>query len=270
MLITTPPVTGLMHIASKITLIVGTLMLVGSIIGVIAGVGGATSSGYQSESYLEQSNSGTFTVEENESWEISIYVVHPVDCETLELSIVDSNGDNVVYPNWCELEDNSDEYYTDGQEEYYGSVLHEVGGAQYTLESNVKVNVRGDYCDSDCEKALGGAFVSGGLGVLGVCCAIPMLVIGVILAFVLDDPKQGVVMPMGQMQTGQAVYQAPVPTQMSAGQNLQQGYGQPMQQMGAQQAQIMPPLTQQPQQSQPAQITPPLTQPSAESPWDNL
>ncbi|MBT5121648.1 MAG: hypothetical protein HOM38_02855, partial [Euryarchaeota archaeon] len=78
------------------------------------------------------------------------------------------------------------------------------------------------------------------------------------------------VMPTGQMLPGQAVYQAPVQTQVPVGQNLQQGYGQPMQQMGGQQPQITPPLTQQPQQAQQPQITPPISEQPAQNPWDNL
>ena len=160
---------------------------------------------------------------------------------------------------------------------------------EYTLESNVEVSIRGDYCDQACEEAIGGGIVAGAGGFFGFCCSVPLLVLGIILALVLDDPKQNIVMPTGQMLPGQAVYQAPVQTQVPVGQNLQQGYGQPMQQMGGQQPQITPPLTQQPQQAQQPQqpqITPPLTQQAqqpqqpqitppiseqpAQSPWDNV
>jgi hypothetical protein len=273
-----------MHIASKITLILGALIFVGSIAGVaIAGMA-LTDAGYKEEVYVERSMGQTFTIQENSSWDVSIYVIHPADCDTLELSIVDSDGDRAT-SDWCALDggQGNEEYYPDGSEEFYGSLTHVIEGMEYTLESNVEVTIRGEYCDQACEEAIGGGLLAGAGGFFGFCCSVPLLVIGVILALVLDDPKQNIVMPTGQMPTGQAVYQAPVQTQVPVGQNIQQGYGQPMQQMGgqqqpitppltqqAQQPQITPPLTQQAQQPQQPQITPPISEQPAQSPWDNL
>ena len=276
-----------MHIASKIALILGALIFVGSIAGVaIAGMA-LTDAGYKEEVYVDRSTSQTFTIQENSSWDVSIYVIHPADCDTLELSIVDSDGDRAT-SDWCALDEGqgNEEYYPDGSEEFYGSLTHVIEGMEYTLESNVEVTIRGEYCDQACEEAIGGGLLAGAGGFFGFCCSVPLLVIGVILALVLDDPKQNIVMPTGQMPTGQAIYQAPVQTQVPVGQNIQQGYGQPMQQMGGQQQPITPPLTQQAQQPQQPQITPPLTQQAqqpqqpqitppiseqpAQSPWDNL
>jgi hypothetical protein len=273
-----------MHIASKITLILGALIFVGSIAGVaIAGMA-LTDAGYKEEVYVERSMGQTFTIQENKSWKVSILVIHPADCDTLELSIVDSNGEEVA-PALCLLDggQGNEEFYPDGSEEEYGLLDHGVEGMEYTLESNVEVTIRGEYCDQACEEAIGGGLLAGAGGFFGFCCSVPLLVIGVILALVLDDPKQNIVMPTGQMPTGQAVYQAPVQTQVPVGQNIQQGYGQPMQQMGgqqqpitppltqqAQQPQITPPLTQQAQQPQQPQITPPISEQPAQSPWDNL
>ena len=281
-----------MHIASKITLILGALIFVGSIAGVVIAGMALNDTGYKEEVYVDRSMSQTFTIQENSSWAVSIYVIHPADCDTLELSIVDSDGDQVI-SDYCMLEVLAEEdqefYYPDGSEEFYGSLNHDIEGMEYTLESNVEVSIRGDYCDQACEEAIGGGIVAGAGGFFGFCCSVPLLVLGIILALVLDDPKQNIVMPTGQMLPGQAVYQAPVQTQVPVGQNLQQGYGQPMQQMGGQQPQITPPLTQQPQQAQQPQqpqITPPLTQQAqqpqqpqitppiseqpAQSPWDNV
>ncbi len=237
-----------MHIASKITLILGALIFVGSIAGVaIAGMA-LTDAGYKEEVYVDRSTSQTFTIQENSSWDVSIYVIHPADCDTLELSIVDSDGDRAT-SDWCALDEGqgNEEYYPDGSEEFYGSLTHVIEGMEYTLESNVEVTIRGEYCDQACEEAIGGGLLAGAGGFFGFCCSVPLLVIGVILALVLDDPKQNIVMPTGQMPTGQAIYQAPVQTQVPVGQNIQQGYGQPMQQMGGQQQPITPPLTQQAQ-----------------------
>jgi hypothetical protein len=276
-----------MHIASKITLILGALIFVGSIAGVVIAGMALSDAGIEKEVYVDRSMSQTFTVQENKSWDVSIYVIHPADCDTLELSIVDSDGDRAT-SDWCALDEGqgNEEYYPDGSEEFYGFLTHVIEGMEYTLESNVEVSIRGDYCDQACEEAIGGGLLAGAGGFFGFCCSVPLLVIGVILALVLDDPKQNIVMPTGQMPTGQAIYQAPVQTQVPVGQNIQQGYGQPMQQMGGQQQPITPPLTQQAQQPQQPQITPPLTQQAqqpqqpqitppiseqpAQSPWDNL
>jgi hypothetical protein len=276
-----------MHIASKITLILGALIFVGSIAGVVIAGMALSDAGIEKEVYVDRSMSQTFTVQENKSWDVSIYVIHPADCDTLELSIVDSDGDRAT-SDWCALDEGqgNEEYYPDGSEEFYGSLTHVIEGMEYTLESNVEVTIRGEYCDQACEEAIGGGLLAGAGGFFGFCCSVPLLVIGVILALVLDDPKQNIVMPTGQMPTGQAIYQAPVQTQVPVGQNIQQGYGQPMQQMGGQQQPITPPLTQQAQQPQQPQITPPLTQQAqqpqqpqitppiseqpAQSPWDNL
>ena len=259
---------AIMHIASKITLILGALIFVGSIAGVVIAGMTLTDADYKEEVYVDRSMSQTFTIQENKSWDVSIYVIHPADCDTLELSIVDSNGDQVNSGS-CMLDggQGNEEFYPDGSEEFYAFMTHDVEGMQYTLESNVEVTIRGEYCDQACQDAIGGGLLAGAGGFFGFCCSVPLLVLGIILALVLDDPKQNIIMPTGQMQPGQAVYQAPVQTQVPVGQNIQQGYGQPMQQMGAQQPQITPPLTQQAQQPQ---ITPPISEQPAQNPWDNL
>ena len=251
-----------MHIASKVTLILGAILLAVGGIGLVAGIGSVSDSGELEETYLTGVTDGTFTPNVNESWTISVYVFHPVDCDTLELYITDSDGNDVIGE--CYIW--SDEGTPENTEVHYGHIAH-TPGMQYTVESNAEVTVRGTYCDEACvEAVVGGIF--GALGGFGaVCCAIPLLVLGLILAFVLDDPVQNVMMPAGQMPTGQVGYQAPVMGQPPASQNMNQvpvmgqaPVGQPMQHMGATQAQITPPLTQQPvQPNQPAQ-----------SPWDDV
>lgn len=273
-----PPI---MHIATKVTLILGAILLVVGGVGLVGGIGSVSDAG-ENQTYLTKVTEGTFAPNVNESWAISVYVIHPADCDTLDLSITDSNGNNVL--GTCYL---YDEYgYAAGEEEYYGVIDHDTSGMVYTVESNVEVSIRGAYCDEACvDAAVGGLGAAlGGFGAL--CCAIPLLVLGLILAFVLDDPVQNVMMPAGQMPTGQVGYQAPVMgqapvsqsmnqvpvmgqapvgqvlNQAPMGQPVQQGYGQQMQQPGMAQGQMSPPLTQQPQQPQQAQ--------PAQNPWDNV
>ena len=85
-----------MHIASKVTLILGAIFLVIGGIGLVGGIGSVTDAGAESETYLTTATDGTFTPNVNESWIISVYVIHPADCETLELTIIDTEGNDVA------------------------------------------------------------------------------------------------------------------------------------------------------------------------------
>ncbi|MFL2949163.1 MAG: hypothetical protein ACJZ40_02105 [Candidatus Poseidoniaceae archaeon] len=248
-----------MHIASKITLILGALLFIGSGIGLAFGVGSVADSGVETQTYFE-SEDGSFTIAAEPTynldyWTISVYVVHPIDCNNLELTITDDSGNTVLTEAWFEC-DTMQQYY-DGDREFFSYLVASDTDESYTVDSNVEVVVEGDYCDSECiEAVVGGIFGAIGGG-FGICCSIPLLILGIILAFVLDDPPQAMAMPVGQMPMGQAVYQPPV------GQPVQQGYvGQPMHQAPVGQA-IQPsavPVT---------PITPPLAQQPTQNVWDN-
>jgi len=151
---------------------------------------------------------------------------------------------------WFEC-DTMQQYY-DGDREFFSYLVASDTDESYTVDSNVEVVVEGDYCDSECiEAVVGGIFGAIGGG-FGICCSIPLLILGIILAFVLDDPPQAIAMPVGQMPMGQTAYQAPVGQQM-----IQAPVGQSIQPAAVPHTPITPPLTQQP--AQPAQ-----------SPWDNV
>jgi len=266
-----------MHIASKITLLIGAIMLIGGVIGTIGGVAefGDTVEG---QTYIKGESSGTFTINENQSWDIAVYLIHPVDCQSVELTIVDSFGTDVIEDNWNYGCSDNEMTFEDGEMELYGYILHEKAGMEYTLNSNVDVDISGDYCDEACSNAL----VDGGLSVLGICCSIPLLIIGLILAFTLDNDKTSSTMQSVQMATGQVAYQTPVSGQVAyqtpvsgqvmyqtpiAGQSPmtqtfnQTPVGQVIQPSAVPVTPITPPLTQQPpveQASQPAAV--PVTQ----------
>ena len=245
-----------MHIASKVTILIGVVMFFASAIGIVVGFGNAIDAG-ENEEYVGQQSSGTFTVDENESWSIEVYVIHPADCDSIELTIFDSNGQDVL--SGCNLW--SEMNASAGDEERYGSINHMTAGMEYTFESNVKVNIRGNYCDEACTEAVVGGLAASGLGFFGACCAVPLTILGIILAFVLDDPKTNVVMPSGQMTVGQSVYAAPIGSQAPASQAVYQPpVGQAYQPAAVPVTPIMPPMNQ--QQTQPAQ--------PAQSPWDNI
>ncbi|MEZ7994960.1 MAG: hypothetical protein QMC43_01385 [Candidatus Poseidoniaceae archaeon] len=272
-----------MHIASKITLLIGVVMLIGSVIGMVAGIGGLVDAG-EDRTYLEDESSGTFTVNENESWVIEVYIIHPVDCESVELTIVDSRGDDVIgYKYECSddnyYEDDEMYEYAEGERQIFASINHEQSGMEYTLNSNTAVDIYGTYCGDACiESAIGGGFTALG-GFVGICCSVPLLILGLILALTLDDNKISSTMQSGQMTTGQVAYQTPVSGQVTyqtpvAGQApMAQNFNptpvsQVIQPSAVPVTPITPPLAQQPPVEQVTQpvavpvtpITPPLTQ----------
>ena len=207
-----------MHIASKITLLIGIVMLIGSGISMGTGVGDLAGAG-EDRTYLEDESSGTFTVNENESWDIQVYIIHPVDCESVELTIVDSGGNDVLGDKYgCSYEYYEDDglyEYAEGERQIFASINHEQSGMEYTLNSNVKVDIDGTYCGDACiESAIGGGFTALG-GFVGICCSVPLLILGLILALTLDDNKISSTMQSGQMTTGQVAYQTPVSGQVS-------------------------------------------------------
>jgi hypothetical protein len=142
---------------------------------------------------------------------------------------------------------------------------------EYTLNSNVNVDISGKYCDEACIDSL----VGGGLGALGgflgICCSVVVLIVGIILAFTLDD-KPNVALSSGQIPGAQAMYQTPVTGQAPMTQTISQPHiGQVIQPTTVPITPITPPLVQQPpveQVTQPAAvpvtpITPPIAQQSS-------
>ncbi|NCG43310.1 MAG: hypothetical protein GWO84_07215, partial [Euryarchaeota archaeon] len=212
-----------MHIASKVILGIGVLMFIFSVISAGAGIGGLVSAG-DDRIYLEEQSSGTFTINENESWDITVYIIHPVDCESIDLTIVDSRGDDVIeYYYGCYSVDEEGEAieYVEGSRQLYASISHEMSGMEYTLSSNVGVDVSGTYCDDACmEQAIGSGFATLG-GFMGICCSVVVLILGIILALTLDD-KPNVALTSGQIPGGQVTYQTPVTGQVPMTQTITQ------------------------------------------------
>ena len=249
-------------------------MLIVSGISMGAGIGNLVGAG-EDRTYLEEQSSGTFTVNENESWDIEVYIIHPVNCESVDLTIVDSMGNNAIESEYgCYNDDMMN--YTEGDRELYAFIDHKMSGMEYTLNSNVEVDITGSYCDEACvEEAIGGGFAIAG-GFMGICCSVLILIIGIIMAFTLDDTKINTTMQVGQIPVGQATYQAPITGQAPVAQTIHQPpVGQAIQPAAVPVTPITPPLTQQPpveQTTQPTEvpvtpITPPLTQQPDQTPW---
>jgi len=275
-----------MHIASKIILLISAIVFIVSAIGMAAGIGGAIGA-VESSTYLNDESSGTFTVNENQSWDITVYLIHPVDCQSVDITIVDSFGTDVIEDNWNYGCSDNEMTYNDGERELYADIRHDKAGMEYTLNSNVDVEISGSYCDEACiDSAIDGGFAALG-GIMGICCSVPLFILGIILAFTLDDNKTSPIMQSGQMTTGQVAYQTPVSgqvmyqTPVSGQAPMTQTFdqtpvGQVIQQSAVPVTPITPPLTQQPpveQASQPeavpvtqaAPVTP-ITPPTAQQP----
>ena len=250
-------------------------MFIFSGISMVYGIGGAIGAidAVESRTYLEGESSGTFTVSENESWSIEVYIIHPVDCESVELTIVDSRGGDAIEPNYgCSYEYYEGDYeYAEGERQLFASISHETPGMEYTLNSSVDVEISGNYCDEACIDSL----VGGGLGALGgflgICCSVVVLIVGIILGFTLDD-KPNVALSSGQIPGAQVMYQTPVTGQAPMTQTISQPHiGQVIQPTAVPITPITPPLVQQPpveQVTQPAAvpvtpITPPIAQQSS-------
>jgi len=253
-------------------------MFIGSGISMAMGIGGLVGAG-EERTYLEEQSSGTFTVNENKSWTIEVYIIHPVDCESVELTIVDSRGGDAIDVNYgCSYGYNEgDEMYeyAEGERILFASISHETSGMEYTLNSNVNVDISGNYCDEACIDSL----VEGGLGalggIMGICCSVVVLIVGIILALTLDD-KPNVALTSGQIPGGQVTYQTPVTGQIPMTQTITQPHiGQVIQPAAVPITPITPPLVQQPpveQATQPAAvpvtpITPPTTQQPEQTAW---
>jgi len=268
-----------MHIASKIILLIGAIVFIVSAIGMAAGIGGAIGAS-ESRTYLEDESSGTFTVNENESWAIDVYLIHPVDCESVEITVVDSFGTDVIEDNWNYGCYDNEMTYEPGERELYANLIHEKAGMEYTLNSNVDVDVTGSYCDQECiDSAIGGGLAAFG-GLMGICCAVPIIILGIILAFTLDDNKTSSTMQSGQVAyqtpvtgqipTGQVVYQTPITGQAPVTQTFNQTpVGQVIQPSAVPVTPITPPITQQPpveQATQAAVPVTPITPPTVQQP----
>lgn len=230
-------------------------MFIFSVISAGAGIGGLVSAG-DDRIYLEEQSSGTFTINENESWDITVYIIHPVDCESIDLTIVDSRGDDVIeYYYGCYSVDEEGEAieYVEGSRQLYASISHEMSGMEYTLSSNVGVDVSGTYCDDACmEQAIGSGFATLG-GFMGICCSVLILILGIILALTLDD-KPNVALTSGQIPGGQVTYQTPVTGQVPMTQIINQpSVGQVIQPAVVPVAPITPPTAQQPSVEQAVQ-----------------
>ena len=190
-----------MHIMTKITLGVGVVMLIGSIVAMVAGGGSFMGDFVENPTGTEKWTGTSPTTYEGNFEMIGIYYVFVEEGETVDVELVGGDADSRFIP--CE-ENNDCEYYEWAGYTYVGDISVMTEG---TWE--VKFTGDGDVMIREQTIDLGGA-VAFGLGFWGLCCSVCVLGLGVIFIFALKDPAQQTAVLM--VQPGQ------IPGQPIAGQ----------------------------------------------------
>ncbi len=168
-----------MHILTKITLGLGGVMLLGSIIAVVAGGGSFMGDLVENPSGTEMWTGTSPTTYEGELSFMGMYYVFVEEGSTVEVELVDSDADSRFYP--CEEDESCDLIEWAGYT-YVGNIVVYVEGTwQVNFTGDGDVMIREQHID------LSGA-VAFSMGCWGICCSILVLGLGLIFVFALKDP----------------------------------------------------------------------------------
>ena len=198
-----------MHIMTKITLGVGVVMLIGSVIAMAVGGGSFVSDFVENPNGTEKwSGTSPTTYSGDFDWGTMYFVF--VDNEAaaqteIEVDVVNGNANNLFEP--CE-NDSSCELYALTGYTYVGSItIIDSGTYDIQFTGNGEVTIR------ELEMDVSGLF-AGGIGLMSFCCSFCVLGLGIIFIFKLKDPQQqqmllsqqqGTVQPVGASPEEQAV-----------------------------------------------------------------
>ncbi len=161
-----------MHILTKITLGLGGLMLLGSIIAIAVGFGTSDIDG-------EEVYSGTSptTWNSNLVW-TSTYYIYVEEGSGIQVELLEE--DDLNY--FIDCEDSGDCFLWDDRADYdYIGELYIIDDGEY----NVRFTGNGDVMVIETEDT---GFMAAGAGCFGICCAILVLGLGLIFVFALKDP----------------------------------------------------------------------------------
>jgi len=197
-----------MRILTKITLGVGVVMLIGSIVAIIAGGGSFMDDFVENPNGTEKWSGTSPTTYQGDFEMMSMYYVFVEKGAEVDVELVGGDADNRFIP----CEENDCEYHEWAGYTYVGDISVMTEGSW-----EVKCTGDGDVMIREQIIDIGGAMAVG-LGFWGACCSICVLGLGVIFIFTLKDPQQqtGVLMVQpgqipGQPIAGQAgVVQAQV------------------------------------------------------------
>ena len=240
-----------MHIVTKITLAIGGVLLVGSIIVMISGGQSFMGDFSENPNGTEKWSGTAPTTYQDDFSPFGMYYVFIEEGKTVDIAVTGENDTNLFNP--CSEYDSCDMYSWPGYS-YVGQLsFAEESPQEIEFTGEGKVLVREQVID------FGGAMAFTG-GFFGICCAVLLLGLGVIFIFVLDDDKAQPVIMMQQPGGGihPMVQQGTVDPHTN--QQIHGQYGAA--QMGYAQTGMVQPTQFQPAQPQPTQFQPAQPQPT--------
>ena len=183
-----------MRTAPKVTLIIGAIMLIGSIIAVVAGIG---STDFDGEDVFTGDAPTTWDAELE--WK-SLYSVYVQEGSEVNVEIANGDSYNRFIP--CE-EDRSCQEWNDREGYTY------IGDISVEDDGNFQIEFSGEGNVVVLETDIGG-FLTAGIGMWCGCCSVLVLFVGLIMALVMKDnaPAQILVMPHGGGQVSFAAQPA--------------------------------------------------------------
>tara|TARA_B110000116_G_C16747651_1_gene541746 strand:- start:13 stop:705 length:693 start_codon:yes stop_codon:yes gene_type:complete len=183
---------------TKITLGVGTVLLIGSVIAMVVGGGSFIGDLAENPDGTELWNGTAPTTYEGDFQVVSYYSVFIEEGTDVQIEVLNGNNNTRFMP--CEEDQSCDFYSVEGYT-YAGDINIFEGGVW-----SVEFTGNGDVMIKELTIDIGGA-VAMGLGVWGICCSFCTLGLGVIFIFALKDNKaqQGVMMVQQADGTIQAV-----------------------------------------------------------------
>jgi hypothetical protein len=176
-----------MHIATKLTLGLGGILLIGSIVAMVVGGGSFMEDFVDNPNGTEKWQGDAPTTYEGNFSVYSLYFVFIEDGSTIDVELV--NGDN--NSRFIPCTENEDcEFYGWAGYTYIGDIsVYEEGTWSVEFTGSGKVMIRETTID------VGGAMAMSG-GFFGICCSCFILILGFIFIFTLKDKagQQGLVM----------------------------------------------------------------------------
>ena len=189
-----------MRTAPKVTLIVGAVMLVASILAVVVGIG-------STDLDFHANSEEIFAGDAPTDWEgeldmFSIYLVYVEEGSNVSAEIVGGNEYNRFIS--CSEDYTCSDSHTQSGYSYIGYLSVENDGFY-----RVEFSGEGDVLVAESEVEVGG-LLAAGIGFWCGCCSVLILIVGLIMALVMKDnaPAQILVMPQGGGQVSFAAQPA--------------------------------------------------------------
>ena len=178
-----------MHIVTKITLGIGGVILLGSIIAMIVGGSSFADDIAENPDGTEKWTGTSPTTYTGEFYMMAQYSVFVENGSTVDVRVVDTNASN--YFESCGEWDDCDSKTLPGYD-YVGDIIISNDGT-----FDIEFSGEGEIMIREQEIPLGGMMALIG-GFYGICCSVCVLGLGVIFIFALDDNKSQQIIMMQQ------------------------------------------------------------------------